>query len=225
MAKGLLLIGGGGHCCSVIDSLVSDLACPYDKIAVIDTADKRGCTIAADIVCIGTDDELEPLRQEGYTDAFISLGSIGNPALRIRLAEKAAGFGYQFPNIIDPTAVIGQNVSFGSGIYVGKRAVINYGCLIGDGAIINTGSILEHQCRIGKYCHIAPGAVLCGNVKVGSHSHVGAGSAVKQGISIGNDTVIGLGSTVVKDIGFGVIAFGNPCEIRQNIPTEKGVSR
>ena len=217
MADGLLLIGGGGHCCSVIDSLLADPACPYDKIAVVDTPEKRGSIIAADIVCIGTDDDLEQLKREGYTDAFVSVGSVGEAALRIKLTNQVGELGYRLPNILDPTAVVGRNVSFGRGIYVGKRAVINYGCRIDDGAIINTGSILEHQCQIGKFSHIAPGAVLCGNVRIGDYAHIGAGSAVKQGISIGNGAVIGLGSTVVKDIGSGVVAFGNPCKKKRDI--------
>lgn len=214
MNKGLLLIGGGGHCCSVIDSLLADPVCPYDKIAVIDTEEKRGCVIASGISCIGTDQELEQLRQAGYTHAFVSVGSIGNPAIRMKLTEKAKCAGYLLANVIDPTAVIGGSVTLGSGIYIGKRTVVNYGCTIGDGVILNTGCILEHQCRIGAYCHIAPGAVLCGNVRVGDRAHVGAGTSVKQGVTIGSDTLIGLGSVVVKDIPTGVTAFGSPCRVQ-----------
>lgn len=217
MAKGLLLLGGGGHCCAIIDSLLSAPVCPFDKIAVLDTADKCGSVIAADIVCIGTDDDLERLKAEGYTHAFVAVGSIGNPALRIRLAEKAVGCGYHLPNIVDPTAVVGRTVHFGSGIYVGKRAVLNYGCSVGDGAILNTGCVIEHQCRVGAYCHIAPGAVLCGNAVVGDRAHVGAGSVVKQGVSIGSNAVIGLGSVVLHDVEAGVVAFGNPCKKQRDL--------
>lgn len=207
----LLLIGGGGHCKSVIDTLRS--SCHYDRIGI---AEKR---IAGEnlnyriegIPIIGFDDELETLKKQGYEAAFITVGSVGNPALRKKLFERIKDAGFIIPNIIDKTSIISGNIKMGTGIFIGKGVIINTNSMLGDGVIINSGSIVEHECNIGNFVHVSPGSVLCGNVTVGDEAHIGAGSITKQGICIGDGTIIGMGSVVLHDIGPYKTAYGNPC--------------
>lgn len=215
MADGLLLLGGGGHCCAVLDSLLSDPNCPYGKIAVVDAPQKRGGELFPGVPFVGSDDDLPRLRAAGFAFAFVTVGSVGDPSARIRLTQMAERYGYTVPTIVDPTAVVGKNVRLGSGVYVGKRAVLNFGCTVGDGSILNTGCIVEHQCAVGSFCHIAPGAVLCGGVRVGDGAHIGAGSTVLQGVCIGAGALVGLGSAVVRDIPDRTVAYGNPCTPRR----------
>lgn len=209
MNKNLLLIGGGGHCKSIIDSVLKQEL--FTKIGVIDKRENIGKSILG-IPVIGCDDDLPNLYQNGYTNAFITLGSIGNPSLRIKLFKIIKDIGFEVPNIIDSNAVISKNINLQEGIYIGKNAVINAGSVIEQCAIINTGSIVEHDCSIGEFSHIAPGSILCGEVHVGAHTHVGAGSVVRQQVKIGARTLIGMGSIVLKDIPENVIAYGNPCK-------------
>lgn len=212
----ILLLGMGGHCLSVIDSLkslklyesIGLIAKDEDTLYLSDTkADLNGS-----IQVVGSDKDLPLLKEEGYTDAFITVGSIGNPIIRQRLYNLLKEIGYNIPNIIDRTAVLSSDISLGEGIYVGKKAVINAGSSIGNCAIINTMALIEHECSLGDFTHIAPGSILCGKVVVGENTHIGAGSIIRQGLNIGEDTMIGMGSVVVKDIGDHVTAYGNPCK-------------
>ncbi|MCI9098360.1 MAG: acetyltransferase [Lachnospiraceae bacterium] len=208
MGKKILLIGGGGHCRSVLDSLIS--LDDYDKIGIIDF-DKSSC--ALDISVVGTDDDLPNLRKNGWTDAFITVGSLGSTQLRRKLYQKVKKLDYNIPTIIDPTAIIARKVILTEGAFVGKRGVVNSGSMVGACAIINTGAILEHDCKIGDFSHISPGTILCGQVVVDKDSHVGAGSVVKQGITIGKNALLGIGSVVVKNIPDDTKAYGNPCRV------------
>ena len=203
----LLLIGGGGHCRSVLDCVLSTNH--YQHIGIIDNDSSAS---ALGIPVIGTDDDLLKLKNEGWTDAFISVGSIGSTVLRRKLYQMVNNMGFTVPSIIDPSAIFAKGTSFGKGVCVGKRVVVNTGSQIGTCAILNTGSIIEHDCIIGDFVHISPGATLCGQVAVGDDSHVGAGSVVRQGIQIGSETVIGAGSVVVKDIPDNMKVYGNPCK-------------
>jgi len=207
LGKKLLLIGGGGHCHSVLDSVLStDL---YDDIGIIDTNDSS----YLDIPVIGTDADIPILIKEGWTEAFVTVGSVGNTTVRRRLYEMVKQYGFSIPTIIDPTAIVGKCIKIQEGTFIGKRAVINSGSSIGVCSIVNTGAILEHDCVIGDFTHISPGATLCGHVKVSADSHVGAGSVVKQLVEIGNNVLIGAGSVVVKNIPDNVKAYGNPCRV------------
>lgn len=206
MEKKLLLIGGGGHCHSVIDSVLS--IGEYSEIGIIDSVE---CSYQG-VSRIGTDDDLPRLFIEGWTDAFIAVGSVGNTDIRRRLYDYINKIGYNIPDIIDSSALISRGVSIGKGVFIGKRAVVNIGVVIGACSIVNTGSIIEHDCSIGDFSHISPSAVLCGNVSVGNDTHIGAGSVVKQGVTIGDHTMIGAGSVVVSNFADNIKAYGNPCK-------------
>ena len=207
MGNKLLLIGGGGHCHSVLDSIIS--SGKYDEIGIIDNVE---CSYLG-IKTIGTDDDLPRLFNEGWTDAFITVGSVGNTNVRHRLYENVKSIGYYVPSVIDPTAVIAGDAIIGEGVFAGKRSVINVGAVLGECSIINSGAIVEHDCKIGSFTHVSPGAVLCGQVTVGNDSHIGAGAVVRQLINIGDNSLIGAGSVVVKDVGDNAKAFGNPCKV------------
>ena len=209
-AHKLLLIGGGGHCRSVLDSALS---AGYKEIGIIDN---NALSSSAGVPVMGNDDDLLELRENGWTDAFISVGSVGSTALRCKLYKMVKEMRFIVPDIIDPTAVIARQVNIEEGVFIGKNVVVNAGSVIGTCAILNTGAIIEHDCTVGAFSHISPGTKLCGQVSVGNDSHIGAGSVVRQCISIGNGSLIGIGSVVVKDMPDNVKAFGNPCKVVGN---------
>ena len=191
--KKLVLLGAGGHCESILDSLL--LTCEFEDIVLVDTADKLGKSIRCCPV-VGTDEDLGRLHQQGYNYAFVSAGSVKSTSLRRSLLEKVIRNGYQLVNILDPSARLASSVHMGKGIFVGKNAVINANAVIEDMAIINTGAIVEHGCLVGKFSHISVGAVLCGNVQVGQDCLIGANATVLQGREILSGSIIGAGEVV-----------------------------
>ena len=191
---------------SVADSV--DRGC-FEAIGIVDPAKLTSLPFPV----LGADDALSRLFESGYSCAFISLGSMGDTAARVRLCRTLETVGFSIIKIIDPSALVSASAAIEPGVYIGKGVMVNALCDIKRMAILNTGCIVEHQCAVGDFAHIAPGAKLLGNVSVGAHTHIGAGSVIKQGCSIGEGTVIGMGSVVMKDIEPGVIAYGNPCEV------------
>jgi sugar O-acyltransferase (sialic acid O-acetyltransferase NeuD family) len=206
----LLLAGAGGHCRSVIDSIDRDY---YSDIVIVDVPAMVGKE-AFSIPVVGTDDDIDYLFADGYKLAVITMGSIGHPDKRIDLYTKIKKAGYQFPSIIDPTAIISKsNTLIAEGVFIGKGVIINTGVRIGAFSIINTGSIIDHDCVTGQFVHIGPGVRMSGGIHIHDNVHVGIGSALVQSISIGKNAIIGAGSVVVSDIQEGVTAFGVPCKI------------
>jgi len=200
------LIGGGGHCKSVLDSVLSlDI---YSNIGIVDkqTVSLLGVSV------VGSDQDLVSLFQNGWTDAFVTVGSIGNTATRRKLFDMIKQIGFHVPSVVDNTAIVARGTQIDEGCFIGKKAVINTGASLGKCAIVNTGAIIEHDCTVGDFSHISPGAVLCGQVKVGNDTHVGAGAVIRQQTLIGNNVLIGAGSVVVKKIPDRQIAYGNPCK-------------
>ena len=209
--KKILLIGGGGHCRSVLDTLLQSNT--YADIGIIDK--KSGEILGIPI--LGNDDVLFTLREQGWSHAFITLGSVGDTSVRHKIYHTICNLGFEIPNIIDPTAVIAKDSRLRHGIYIGKRAVVNANSSLEECVIVNTGAIVEHDCRVGAFSHISPGAILCGGVSVGEDVHIGAGTSIKQQIKIGDTSIIGMGSNVVKDIPAGKVAYGNPCKVVKRV--------
>lgn len=208
----ILLIGAGGHCCSVLDSLLSFNN--YEFIGIVDRTFNVGNKLLTvmGVPVVGNDEELGRLYEDGYEYAFVTVGSVGDISIRKRLVQLIKKKNFIIPNIIDKTGIVSSFSACGEGIYVGKRAVINANSRIGDYSIVNTSSVVEHGSIIGEFVHLAPGSIVCGDTHIGDGTHIGAGSVIKQGIHIGKGSIIGAGSVVVSNIGDYVIAFGNPCK-------------
>ena len=203
--KKLVLIGGGGHCKSVLDAAVSMGV--YSDIVITDPVLEPGTRILNHKV-VGPDYHLPELFQNGFHYAFITVGSLEDNVLRKKLYKTAKEIGFSFPVIIDSTASVSEHAMIEKGTFIGKRTVVNANARIGNQCIINTGAVIEHDCCVGDFTHISVGALLCGSASVGNDSFVGAGSVIIQEVSVGSQTVIGANSTVLKDIGDHKRAYG-----------------
>lgn len=199
MKKKMVLIGGGGYCKGVLDSLLNNNLYDYVIVGITDPTEKIG-TLISNIPIIGNDDILQTLYDSGVKYAHITVGSVGDCSLRKKLVTKARKIGFELVSIIDASAIIADDVKLGEMIYVGKRAVINANVEIGKYCIINTGSIVEHGCKLGDYVHVAPGAVLVGDITVGCETHLGLNCSILQGLTIGNQVIVGAATTVLRNI-------------------------
>jgi sugar O-acyltransferase (sialic acid O-acetyltransferase NeuD family) len=214
MVRKLLLLGGGGHCKSIIDSLSG--CNTYAGIGIVEKSGIDHAPILG-IPVVGTDEDLEKLKREGYTDAFVSLGSIGNTSNRRKLFGLISSLGFDIPNIIDDSAIVSSNSTLGRGLFIAKHAVVNAGSILGDGVIVNSSATIEHDCTIGSFAHISPGAVLCGNVTIGEDAHIGAGSIIRQQVQIGSRAMIGMGSIVLHNVPENTLAYGSPCQVVRSL--------
>lgn len=197
MSDKLIMLGGGGHCSSILDSVLQ-MKC-YDRIVIVDpNMIKNSYFMGCEVV--GTDDDLLPLYNDGYKCAFVSIGSIDSSSRRWSVFIRAKEIGFRFPNIVDHNSVVAESCCLGRGIYIGKNAVINSMAKIGDFSIINTGAIIEHGCIVGEFSHVSVGAVVCGDVIIGNNCLIGANSTIIQGVRIGDGCIIGAGSTVLSDV-------------------------
>lgn len=199
--ESIVILGFGGHAKSVADSILK--AGKYHVAGYTDTHDCK-----SRFEYLGTDDELENIYQQGIHKAVLGMGFMGNSVLRDTLVRIAKNIGFEFPMIIDPSAIVAKDAEIGEGTFVGKRSVINADSRIGNYCIINTGAIVEHENVIDNYSHVAVGVTLCGNVAIGHHSLIGAGTTVIQGKQIGSNCIIGANSTILSDVEDNMKCYG-----------------
>ena len=212
MKPKLLLIGAGGHCKVILDLLSCIKS--YEIAGIIDLKENLGKKVFG-VSVIGIDADLPRFSKSGIKYCFISIGSVGDPGLRIKLYKLAKKSGFTLPNLISPDALLSPHITLREGNYIAPGVIINAGTQIGDNCIFNTGAIIEHDCRISNFVHLSSGVVLSGGVSVGNNCHIGAGSVVIQNVQIAEGTIIGAGSVVTRNIRKGVVAYGNPCRERR----------
>ena len=209
MKSKLLIIGSGGHFRSIIDCLNTE---QYLGIAIIDNSFDENVhqKIETEFSIIARDSDAPRLFEEGYKLAVLAVGSVGDPSIRIGLFEKYKNIGFEFPAVIDPSAIISKNTIIDEGVFIGKGTIINTGVELGVCVIVNTGAVIDHDCHLGDYVHIGPNVSLSGGVSIGNCSHIGVGSTIIQSVNIGENTIIGAGSVVIRDIPSNCTAVGVP---------------
>ncbi|MEB7780767.1 acetyltransferase [Mammaliicoccus fleurettii] len=101
---------------------------------------------------------------------------------------------------------IGQETAFAfkatPDIMYPELITIGENCIIGYNATILCHEYLVEEYRIG-------------NVNIGNNVLIGANATVLAGVNIGNNAAIASGTIVTKDVPYGMMAYGNPMQLKQ----------
>ena len=189
----IVLIGGGGHCKSVID--VIEQEGQFKIVGIVDKPELLGSNILGYSV-IANDSDLDGLAKK-YQYALITVGQIKSPSLRIKLFDLATKAGFTLPSIISPNAYVSKHSFIGNGVVVMHDAIVNASVSIGDNCIINSQALVEHDCAISKHCHISTNATINGGVAVKLGCFIGSGAIIKESTTIGKNSFIKAGSLVI----------------------------
>ena len=203
----LILVGGGGHCKSVID--VAENA-GYTILGVLDVLENVGKDVLAYKV-IGTDDDI-PFYVD-KADFVVTVGFIKSPELRIKIHNRIVESGGRLATVISPVAHVSHYATIKAGTVVMHHAVINACAQIGFGCIINTFCNIEHDARIGDYCHISTGAMINGDCRVGANTFIGSQSVMVNGTSVPGNSVFAAASMIRKSLVKEGIYAGNPAAL------------
>lgn len=124
----------------------------------------------------------------------------------------------------------------GSSCIIEKGAEVMEDCILGDATAIGPYCMIGPQCvfkgknMMGPNVHIYTTTHIYNSnmhkfhgisnpnpVTIGESVWIGYGCIILPGVSIGDNTIIGAGSVVTKNVPAGVMAAGNPCEIKKII--------
>lgn len=199
----ILFIGNGGHAKACIEVIESQDNYIIDGI-ITDKYNSDKDNKFQNYNIIGNDIDLEKFSNE-YKYAFIGIGQIKSPHIRINLFNKLTNYGFILPNIISSHSLVSNRSQIGNGSIVMHHALINANVNIGNNCIINNKALIEHDTKISDNCHISTGAVLNGSVIIEKNTFIGSNSTIMQGIKIGQDSIVSAGCFVYKDLPDGTI--------------------
>ena len=200
----IILIGGGGHCKSVIDILHNS---DFEIVGILDLPNKTEKTICNHPI-LGTDELISEYASR--CKFLITIGQIKNPLPRKRLYDLVIAKGGTLASIVSKDSYVSGFAHIGDGSIVMNQAFVNSEAIIGKNCIINTKSLIEHETIIGDHTHISTGVIVNGNCIIGKNCFIGSGSILSNNIQIPDNTIIGMGTNVTKTINEQGIYFGNP---------------
>jgi sugar O-acyltransferase (sialic acid O-acetyltransferase NeuD family) len=187
--KGVVLVGGGGHCRACID--VIEQTQQWRIGAILDVRQRVGQSVQGYDV-VGTDEEIPHYVAEGFF-FLIAVGQIKNAATRLRLFDAVVSAGGTLASVVSPYAYVSPHAKVGVGTIVMHNAIVNVGACVGANVIINSGALIEHDARIGDHCHVSTKAVVNGSVVVGRETFIGSGAILHQGAAVPDNAIIPAG--------------------------------
>ncbi len=127
--------------------------------------------------------------------------------------------------------IIREENTIGDNFRIWNNAVIDYGCQIGNNVKIHNKVYVAQFTIIEDNVFLAPGVTLANDMHPGcpdsqecmrgphikKGAQIGINSTILPRVIIGENSVIGAGSVVTKDIPAGVVAYGNPARVMDDI--------
>ena len=189
----LILLGGGGHCLSVID--VIERENKYFIKGILDPSIKDNNILGYPV--LGGDDKIPSLIDENVF-FLITVGQIKNFSIRKRLALNLEKGKANLAKVISPLAYVSSHAKIKEGTVIMHQAFVNAGAEIGKYCIINTKANIEHGVKVEDFCHISTNAIVNGDSIVKRGTFIGSNATISNSITIEENSIISAGKFVRK---------------------------
>lgn len=187
----IVLIGGGGHCISVID--VIEQQKKYTIKGILEPNERDDEVLGYPIL---GDDSLIPKLVDENTFFLITVGQIKSYKTRLKLANILFKNKAKLATVISPRAYVSRYSVVSSGSVIMHDAIVNAKATIGKHSIINTKSNIEHGVIIGDFCHISTCAVVNGDSRIERGCFIGSNATISNNININSDSIISAGKFI-----------------------------
>lgn len=217
MARGVVVVGAGGHAREVLDVIdaINDAGSARDAVEVVavlaDPLPEPEQFAAYDI----GPDRLGPV--SALRDQPASVGyviGIGASDARARIDREHLGE-RDCPVLIHPDTFLGRRrVEFGPGTVLFAQVGLTNHITLGRHVHVNRGSTVGHDSVLGDYVTVSPHTCISGNVTAEDEVFFGTASVANPGVRIGAGATVGSGGVVVRDVEPGLTVVGIPARVR-----------
>ena len=144
-------------------------------------------------------DELDEVMDKNTDLLFVSIMWNKLNAERRDVYNKLKDAGYQFANLISPTAKI-RGVLLGDNCWVHDYAIVQHDATVGSNVLVMAYSLIGALSHIGDHSFLGAKSTIAGGCNIGSQTFVGINSTVFDGTSIGEKCIIGACTAVKRNM-------------------------
>lgn len=105
--------------------------------------------------------------------------------------ERLSSEGFQFVNLISPTAVIHSGTVIGNNCWISDGVIIGSNARIGNNVFIMAKGWVAHYSIIENHCFLAGASMIAGKTIVGEQSFIGINAMIFDGVTIGRKCLVG----------------------------------
>lgn len=139
--------------------------------------------------------------------------AIGDPKTKKKIIQKLNNSNIEFPTLIHPSVIIGQDdTKIGKGNIICAGVIITVNIEIKDFVILNLSCTVGHDTIIKDYCSFMPTVNISGEVVINEAVYVGTGAKIINLLEIGENTVVGAGAVVYRNLPANCTAVGIPAK-------------
>lgn len=139
---------------------------------------------------------------------------LGEPRVRAKVADRIADLpGWEPATLIHPSVVVGKEVTFGRGVYVGPLSVVAPCATLGDFVSVNASAGIGHHVVMEPFSHVYPGARVNGNCRVERFARIGANATLHPRVVVGQGATVGSNSMVIRSVSPLTSVVGVPARV------------
>ncbi len=189
MMRRLLIVGSGGHGCSVAECALASGG--YALVGFLDDAFPAVSRVQGLPVLAATGDVAawRPL-------ADCAIVAIGNNGARDALCARLVAAGFELVVVVHPRAIVSPSAVVGPGSAIMAGAIVGTAAQIGQGAIVNSGAVVDHHAQVGDYGHLGVNASMAGGTVLGRGAWMQAGAVLGYGVKVADGTVLPPGAAL-----------------------------
>lgn len=143
--------------------------------------------------------------------------ALGDPAVRLKVYKKLETLNLEYPNVIHPNVLIGDEVTTGMGNVICAGCILTVNIRMGDFCQLNLKTTVGHDAVLEDFTTTACSVDLAGYSHAGFGTYFGNHSTVLQSVRVGEFTTVGAGAVVNRDLPDGVVAVGVPAKIVRRV--------
>lgn len=218
MTKRIIILGTGGNCIDILDTLLEINRVKNQQVyECIGFLDDNPAKLNQSFYGVRVLGNLQMARELKDCSFIFGIGSTSNFWKRKDILDSIGLDDSRFEVFIHPTASVSKMAEIQSGAVIFQNATITSNVKIGKHVMILPNSIISHDDQIGDFTCIAGGASISGNVKIGEGCYIGANASIKEGLEIGRHCLIGMGSVLLNNASENSVMVGNPAKFLRKV--------
>lgn len=116
------------------------------------------------------------------------------------LYERLKADGYQFANIIAPTAIVRGKVTENSNCWLHDYVMIQPNAVVGENCLLMAFSLVGSSVQLGAHCFMGTKSTIAGKSNVGEQTFVGINCTVFDGTNVGDKCILGACTSVKRHV-------------------------